>query len=41
MLEDQEFENLIDTRMVYNQNILNQYKALHKLLISSYGLLNK
>ena len=40
MLEDQEFENLIDTRMVYNLNILNQYKALHKLLINTYDLLN-
>ena len=39
LLKDQEFENLITTRMVYNQDILKEYKALHKILITTFSLL--
>jgi hypothetical protein len=41
MLEDQEFENLINSRMVYNQDLLQQYKELHNILIITHGLLEK
>ena len=39
MLEDQEFENLISTRMNYNIDILNGYKLLQNKLIIINGLL--
>ena len=41
MLEDQEFENLINSRMVYNQDLLQQYKELQNILIITHGLLEK
>lgn len=39
MLEDQEFENLMISRISYNQNLISNYQKLNEILTTTLRLL--